>query len=80
MLLKEWLKKKNINVPLFAKKMGINPSGIYKYMLGAKRISPELAVRIEEFTKGEVSRVEALWPEMYDETWIYNKEYYGRNH
>lgn len=77
MLLKEWLKKNNMNIPQFAKKMEVNASGIYKYIYGAKRLSPEMAVRIEEFTNNEVTRVEALWPELYDNTWIYQKDYYG---
>jgi DNA-binding transcriptional regulator YdaS (Cro superfamily) len=78
MLLIDWIKKNNMNIPQFAKKMGVNASGIYKYIHGAKRLSPDMAVRIEDFTKGEVTRFEALWPELYDKNWIYQKDYYGR--
>lgn len=70
MNLKEWLKKNNMNIPLFSKKLGVTPSTIYRYIHGTKRLSPDMAVRIEEFTKAEVTRVEALWPEIFDKEWI----------
>lgn len=76
MRLKDWMKKNNINIPLLAKKLNISYSHLYKYFYGAKRISPDLATRIEELTKGEICREEAIWPEKFNPDYTYKKGYY----
>lgn len=63
MTLKEWLKKHNVKPYIFAQRLQIAPSTIYNAIHQTRRLSPKYAVMIETFTKGEVSRTEALWPE-----------------
>lgn len=67
MILKDWLKKENVPAYKLAAKLDLSPAALYSSMRGVSRMSPKLAVIIEEFTKGEVSRTEAIWPEMKQE-------------
>lgn len=63
MILKEWLKKEGVKAYVFAYRVGVAPATIYRSISGHQRMSARYAVRIEEETKGHVSRTEAMWPE-----------------
>jgi len=65
MLLKDYLKRENKTLRLFAKEIGVSESFIYQVSCGNKRFSQKLAIKIETMTEAEVSRSEILWPEMY---------------
>ena len=67
MLLKDWLKKNNMGFYKFASEVGFHPSFLYAVMKGEKRIGRKLAIKIEKYTSGEVSRSELLWPEDFEE-------------
>ena len=67
MLLKEWLEKHGIVPYRFAKSIGLGSSTLYKNILGVQRMSANTAVLVEQATKGEVSRTEALWPEIFQD-------------
>lgn len=60
--LKTWLKMKGIMQKDFAAQMGIKPSSLSLILQG--KIKPRLpvALKIEEFTQGEVSRIDLLYP------------------
>ncbi len=75
MRLKDWIKKQNISISLFAKKLGVSHGHIYRYLNGNSRIRHNLAIKIEELTKGYISREEAMWPEKHNPDYIY----IGRN-
>ena len=64
MILKEWLKMKNIRPADFARDVKIAPSTLYRALGEKRRLSARYAVLIEVATKGQVSRTEALWPEL----------------
>lgn len=63
MILEDWLKKEKINPCKFAKSIGAEPSVIYRNLSGAHKLSAKYAVKVEKATGGEVSRIEAIWPE-----------------
>lgn len=67
MLLKDWMNKNDIRPYRFAKKAGIDKATFYKILAGTADMSKNVALKIETFTEGEVSRMEALWPELYQE-------------
>ncbi len=68
MLLRDWLKKNNVKAYKFAAEIGIAAATLYRSMGGKQRLSARYGVRIEEVTNGEVSRLEAIWPEEYSKT------------
>ena len=76
MIVKEWIKLMNYNVPKFCKLIDVTPPTIYMYLKGGKRLSADTAVKIEEATDGQVTRLEAMWPELFDDKWTLNKEFY----
>ena len=67
MILKDWIKKENIKAYKFAKKIGMAKATIYKTLAGQQRMSSKFAVIVEKATNGEVSRTEAVWPEIFTE-------------
>ena len=76
MILREWLKKEDTKAYVFANKIGIAPATLYRSMGGQQRLSARYAVKIEDLTKGEVSRSEAIWPEDYtDKKEVKNDEH-----
>ena len=67
MLLKDWCRIHGIKPYQMAKEMGISATTLYKSLNGSQRLSPRYAKEVEEFTRGAVSRTEALWPEDFEE-------------
>lgn len=67
MILQDWIKKEGTNRFRLAQRMNCSHQTVYNIFNGRKKISQKMAVRIEEMTKGEVSRAEAMWPEQYIE-------------
>lgn len=67
MLLKDWIEKEGITMYRMAKNIGCNPSYIYLHFSAGHKISPKYAVIIEKVTKGEVTKMEALFPEDFVE-------------
>jgi len=63
MLLKDFLEENGIRHNWFAKKLGISPSYLSEIVNLKKVPNPKLAKKIEELTKGKVSRLEVLYPE-----------------
>ena len=64
MILKDWLELNNIRPYIMAAKIGVGQATLYKSLSGSCHMSAQTAVKIEEHTNGEVSRTEAIWPEM----------------
>ena len=76
MRLKDWLKSNKMSMKLFAKKLNLSYPYIYKYIKGSRRISHDTAIKIEQITGGDISREEALWPEQFNEDYVFNKNFY----
>lgn len=66
MLFKDWLKKNNMRPYTAARAMGVDHAIIYKYLNHRLPVSKNVAVLVEEFTDGAVSRSEMLWPDDYE--------------
>jgi len=62
MKLKKWLEKKEITNQAFAGKIGVHSSYITLLTQNQRRPSPQVAKAIEDFTKGEVTIMELLFP------------------
>ena len=60
MRLKDYLKGQNRNE--FAKLIGTTKNYLNLLVCGSRRPSPELAFQIEQTTKGQVTRMELLYP------------------
>lgn len=60
--LREWLFRKRITVTDFAKKVGVSRNHINAIVNNRGRPGPELAKKIQEETKGEVTVMELLFP------------------
>lgn len=68
MLLKDWLKKENMTTYHLAKKLLNCSTGyLYGHINHNKKISAKVAARIEEVTKGEVTRLEVIYPQDFME-------------
>ncbi len=65
MILEDWIKKEGLKKTLVAKRLGMWPSNLYNVLSGKQRMPVKHAKNIEDMTKGEVSRDEALFPELY---------------
>lgn len=65
MILKEWLEKNEMTVYRFCKNIKCSPSIIYHYFSGRNRLSPKTAEKVEKLTNGEVSLLEAIYPEKF---------------
>ena len=68
MILRDWMKREGVNRLHLSKRIGCSPQNVYNIFNGKQLMSQKIAVKIEELTKGEVSRAEAMWPEQYVET------------
>lgn len=67
MILKYWLKAKQIRPTDFAKQVGVSITIIYKGIHGKQRLSAATCEKIEKATDKKVSRTEAMWPELFEE-------------
>ena len=67
MLIKDYLKKNEISIYEFTRKVGIDPGNFRAYLHGRRGMSPRVAVMIEQATLGIVSRCECIWPEDYQD-------------
>ena len=63
MLLREFLDKEQIMYQDFAKDLGVSRVYFYHLLSGHRKVSKKMAVKIEDLTRGRVSRMEALYPE-----------------
>ncbi len=62
MNLKEWLQKNMLSQREVADAMGISRSLMCDIVKGKRRPTPEMAKKIEQYTKGMVNRLEMLYP------------------
>lgn len=67
MLLKDYLDLAPIKKKEFAKMININGMYLYHILARRRRVGADLAKRIERETNGIVSRLEALYPEDFEE-------------
>ena len=63
MWLDEWLFKNRISITEFAKQLGVSRDTLSHVVNGHRRANPNLALKIEEATKGEVELRELLFGE-----------------
>lgn len=61
MLVRDYLKRYRVTQPEFARLLGISLTHVSRLAIGT-RASPELALKIETITRGEVSVIEAMYP------------------
>ncbi len=61
MWIDEWLFKEKISIKAFAIKLDISRQYLHAIISGNRRGSPDIAKKISEFTKGEVSLDEILF-------------------
>ncbi len=64
MLLNEYIKKNELTVYGMTMMIGCAKSVLYNHFAGRNRISARIAKRIEEVTKGKVTMMEAMYPEI----------------
>lgn len=67
MNLKEWQSHHGVSNASLAKKLGIDVSMLSHYHHGRRRPSPEVALKIEEVTGGEVTMKEAFFPALSEQ-------------
>lgn len=67
MLLRDFLDKEGIMYKDFADDLGINHIYFYTLLSGRRKFTRALAKKVEILSKGRVSRVEALYPEDFQE-------------
>lgn len=65
MKLKEWLKKNNVTQTKMGVDFKTSSSFINNISMNRQPVGKKLAKRIEEYTDGEVTRLELLYPEEY---------------
>jgi len=63
MKIEEFLEKENMSIAKFALNIGVHYTHILRIVNGQRRPSPELALKIEQATDGQVTRLELLYPE-----------------
>jgi transcriptional regulator with XRE-family HTH domain len=63
MKLKVWLKDRKIAQRKIACDLGLSASYFSELLSGKRRFSPKLAKKVEDLTKGEVMRMDLLYPE-----------------
>ena len=63
--IKEYLEKHEMTQVFLADKLGVTPSHLRMLIWGKSSPSKRLARRIEKFTKGEVTKEEAMFFEDY---------------
>lgn len=67
MLLRDYLKNCGMTHAAFAEKLGTSRVYLCHMLAGRKKIGRELAKKIETATEGKVSRMEAIYPEDFEE-------------
>lgn len=67
MNLKTYLKKTGTTTAMLAAKIAVAQSYVSQLALMNRRPSPDLALKIEQATNGEVTRMELLYPELEKE-------------
>ncbi len=65
MKLKKWQEENGVTNTKLAKCLGVHVSFITHLNKGRRKYSPELALKIEELTNGEVDKLELLYPDIY---------------
>ncbi len=65
MKLKGYLKKHRLKPTVWAKRHGISPSIISRYLNGKTTLSKENALKIDDATYGDVTALELLYPDVY---------------
>ena len=68
MNLHDWRKDNNILNVRLATLIGVHPSYITHFHKGRRKFSSELALKIEQATGGQVSRMELLYPDQDEAT------------
>lgn len=63
MRLKDWQKNNKVKDITIADNLGIDASYVSHINANRKRPSPDLAFAIEKYTKGDVTRLELLYPD-----------------
>lgn len=76
MLLKDWLFENDWSKAKLARKLNVPRSRITEYFKGINRFTTRKCEEIEKLTEGKVTRSEAMWPELYDSSYVFktNKE------
>lgn len=69
-----WMRNKKLTMRQLAPMVGMSYSTMRQYMSGAKGVSKRQAVIIEQATNGQVSRTDAMWPELTDPSWGKHKK------
>lgn len=59
---KTWIGIKGLQQKEVAAQMGLSPSYLSEILTGKRRATTAFARRIEDFTQGEVTRMEVLYP------------------
>jgi transcriptional regulator with XRE-family HTH domain len=74
--LKTWIRTKKIQQRVLARTLGLSDSYLSELLSGKRNFNPKIAQKIEELTKGEVSRMELIFPESKpsNETWKFNPQ------
>lgn len=67
MILKDYIKKKNLTLREFAELSGLSYSLVCKLSMGNRKCSLKAAEAIYKATDGLVSKQEALWPADFQE-------------
>lgn len=62
MNLQQWQKEKTISNAELAEFIGVHVSYLSHLRKGRRKVSPELALKIEELTDGAVDKLELLYP------------------
>jgi DNA-binding transcriptional regulator YdaS (Cro superfamily) len=62
MTFKAWIRIMGLHQIKIASDLGLSPSYLSEVMTGKKKVTPDIARRIEEYTHGEVTRLEVLYP------------------
>lgn len=65
MTLEQFLKDSDQTAAAFAMKIGAPPSTVTRWLRGERRVSPEMAIKIEAATNGKIRRHllrPDLWP------------------
>ena len=63
MKLSDWFRLQGVSATRFAHSLGVEPSTITRLVNGERSCSLELAIRIENATKGKVAPRELIQPE-----------------
>jgi transcriptional regulator with XRE-family HTH domain len=67
MELKTWMKLKGITQKELSYDLNIRQATLSMILSGKQMAKPDLAAKIEEYTAGEVTRMDMLYPESYND-------------